>query len=132
MQAVSCRYGFGTKSVRDFDSTIALLEALLSARDFKILSRIDVGASLRPLDADFRRYQTFAACKLEHAKMAFDADINIGLLLPCNIVVYENDDGEVTVLAKDPARLMDLVDHPLAIVAAIELKEELETIVAGC
>jgi uncharacterized protein (DUF302 family) len=124
MQSVPCRYGFGNKAPRDFDATVVKLEKLLTERGFQIMTRIDVGTHLNDnFDINFRRYIIFGACKMEYARMAFGADINIGLELPCNIIIYENDDGEVTVMAKDPALVMDRVDHPQALAAAIQLME---------
>jgi uncharacterized protein (DUF302 family) len=69
------------------------------------------------------------ACPPDFARRAFSADSNIGLLLPCNVIVYEEEGGQSTVMAMDPAYLMDLVRVPEAIEVAIEIREELEALV---
>jgi uncharacterized protein (DUF302 family) len=69
------------------------------------------------------------ACPPAFTRRAFNADSNIGLLLPCNVVVYEEEGGRSTVMAMDPAYLMDMVRVPEAIEVAIEIKEEFEALV---
>ena len=70
----------------------------------------------------FGRYVILGACNPQFAKDLFNADVNIGLLIPCNIVVYERPEGGCKVMVKDPARIMDLIDSPYTIQTAIEIK----------
>lgn len=125
-----CSYGFGKTVELDYERTLDKLLSLLRARDFAILFQVDMQQALRQdSGARFRRYMLIGACPQALARRAFDADVNIGLLLPCNVVVYEEEGGRSRVMAMDPAYVMDLVRVPQAIEVAIELKEELEALV---
>lgn len=126
----ACPYGFGKTVELDFESALAKLNELFRARGFSILFQVDMQETFRQqAGVDFRRYMIIGACNSRLASRAFDADANIGLLLPCNVIVYEEERGRSTVVAMDPAYLMDLVRVPEAIEVAIEVKEELESLV---
>lgn len=125
-----CSYGFGKTVELDYEHALDKLFGLFRARDFKILFQVDMQQALRQdSGAGFRRYMIIGACPKALARRAFKADSNIGLLLPCNVVVYEEEGGRSKVMVMDPAYVMDLVRAPEAIEVAIELKEELEALV---
>ena len=124
-----CTYGFGKIVALPFDDTVARVTELLKQHGFHILSRIDLQNTLQTcLGIDFRQYRILGACKSEFAYQAFSADQNIGLLLPCNVIVYETDEGQVRVMAMDPLHVMELINHPEAIEVTMALKKELEAV----
>jgi uncharacterized protein (DUF302 family) len=126
----ACPYGFGKTVELDYVRALDKLLGLFRARGFSILFQVDMQETLRKdTGAGFRRYMIIGACPPAFARRAFNADSNIGLLLPCNVVVYEEEGGRSTVMAMDPAYLMDRVRVPEAIEVAIEIKEEFEALV---
>ena len=86
-----------------FDDVRAQIPEVLKAEGFGVLTEIDVQDTLKKkIGADFRRYRILGACNPTFAKQALEGDLDIGRFLPCNVVVYETDDGGTTVLAIDP------------------------------
>lgn len=125
-----CAYGFGKTVALSFDAAVSRVSALLKERGFAVLSRIDLQHDLEEaLGVRFRRYLILGACNADFAYQAFSADPNIGLLLPCNVIVYETDDGQVQVMAMDPVHVMELIRNPEAIAVTMEVKEKLEAII---
>lgn len=95
--------GMSQTSTRGFDAVVASLPAALAAEGFGVLSEIDVGQTLtKKLGVPFRRYRIFGACNPAFAHDALSHALQIGVLLPCNVVVYERDDGATEVIAVDP------------------------------
>lgn len=126
----ACSYGFGKTVELDYERALDKLLGLFRARNFNILFQVDMQQALRQdSGSEFRRYMIIGACPQALARRAFNADSNIGLLLPCKVVVYEEEGGRSRIMAMDPAYVMDLVRAPEAIEAAIEIKEELEALV---
>jgi uncharacterized protein (DUF302 family) len=126
---VECAYGFGANVATGFDETVGVVERLLEEHGFKIYTRLniqDIVAESRC--PTFGRYVIFGACNPQFARDLFSADPNIGLLMPCNVVIYERVEGGCAVMIKDPARNMDLINNPLAIQASIAVKEHMEQI----
>lgn len=128
--SVDCRYGIGKEVDLPYDDTVKRVEALVVEHGFGIFSRINL-ADVFGADESlpFTRYQIIGACRPDFARHAFAADPNIGLLLPCNIIVVEDLEGNVRVLAKDPLHVMDLLNVPVAIEATMLLKDQLEQII---
>lgn len=88
-----------------FDEALARLPEALASQGFGILSEIDVSATLqKKLGVDFRRYRIFGACNPALAHQALSAIVDIGVMLPCNVVLYEDDNGRAVALAVDPLR----------------------------
>ncbi|MCH7520690.1 MAG: DUF302 domain-containing protein [Candidatus Marinimicrobia bacterium] len=113
---------------RDMDMTMEAAEsrvrATLQEQGFGVLTEIDVQATLKKkLDVDFRPYKILGACDPASAHRALSAVPEIGLLLPCNVTVSQNDDGTVRVAAINALAMLGLVDHP----DLAEIAEEVNT-----
>ena len=127
-------YGFGTIVHLPYDQTVERTRAALKEQDFGVLTEIDVKATMKAkLDADFRPYVIFGACNPPLAHRALGADLGIGMLLPCNVVVYDNLDGTSTVEAMDPEAALGLVgDNPtiaeVAHEARVRLRQALDAL----
>ena len=86
-----------------YDEALEAVVDGLKAEGFGVLTEIDVQATLKAkLDVDFRRYKILGACNPPFAHKALSTELAVGLMMPCNVVVYEEDDGKVMVLAIDP------------------------------
>jgi uncharacterized protein (DUF302 family) len=106
-------YGFHAHPKGTFNEVIEAATKALKAEGFGVLSDIDVAATFKArLDIERRPYRILGACNPALANQAIAADADIGLLLPCNVVVREEDDGTVTVAFMDPVAVLDLVDRP--------------------
>ena len=122
-------YGFHAVSSNAFDQTIDQVTSALQAEGFGVLSDIDVAATFKAkLAIDRRPYRILGACNPKLANQAIGADADIGLLLPCNVVVREEDDGQVTVAFMDPAAVLRLVDRPGVDALAQDVKSRLERV----
>jgi uncharacterized protein (DUF302 family) len=99
-----------------FDEADRRVRAALEAEGFGVLTEIDVQATLKKkLDVDFRRYEILGACKPDLAHTALEADPDIGLLLPCNIVVQDGEQPGTTVVeAVDPVVQLGVAGADLA------------------
>ncbi len=103
-------YGFWTRFSGGFDDAIERVTAELQKEGFGILTEIDVKATLKKkIDVDRRPYKILGACNPQLANRALQAVPDIGLLLPCNVVVRENDDGSVDVGFLDPGMMSTMV-----------------------
>ncbi|MDH3901327.1 MAG: DUF302 domain-containing protein [Gammaproteobacteria bacterium] len=122
-------YGFSIKMDDSFENTIARVTAALKEQGFGVLTEIDVKATLKAkLDVDRLPYTILGACNPPLAHQALESDPDIGLLLPCNVVVREEEDGSITVAFMDPAAVMNLVDKPGIETLASEVRGKLEQV----
>ena len=122
-------YGFGTVVNLPYERALERTRDALKEQGFGVLTEIDVKATMKAkLDADFRPYIILGACNPPLAHRALSADLGIGLLLPCNVIVYDNLDGTSTVEAMDPQAALGLVgDNPAIAVVAREAGARLRT-----
>jgi uncharacterized protein (DUF302 family) len=123
--ALQTRYGFGTRVALAYPEAVARTRELLKEEGFGVLTEIDVKKTLKEkLGAEFQRYVILGACNPPLAHRALQAEREIGLILPCNVIVYEDGAGSV-VSVMDPIPALGLVGNealrPIAEDAAARL-----------
>ncbi len=123
-------YGFETKLNVPFDTALEKTTAALKAQGFGILTEIDVKATLKKkLDVDFRRYIILGACNPPLAYQALQDELDVGLLLPCNVVLYETDANEIVVSIVDPVVMLGIIDNDKIAAVATEAKIRLTRVI---
>ncbi|HET9990360.1 MAG TPA: DUF302 domain-containing protein [Kofleriaceae bacterium] len=112
-----------------YDEALARVPEVLATEGFGVLTEIDVAATLaKKLGVAFRRYKILGACNPTLAHKALGIALEIGVMLPCNVIVYERDGGGATVVAIDPAETMASRDPQLAELAA-EVRQRLVRVI---
>jgi len=125
-------YGIEKRLDVPYDQAVERVTAALAAEGFGILTEIDVKATLKKkLDLDFRRYVILGACNPPLAHRALTAELDVGLLLPCNVIVYEADGGGSVVSAADPGAMMEVSGNPALEPVATEARARLERALAA-
>ncbi len=129
---MSSNFGFGKIVEESFDDAIEKVTAELEKEGFGVLSDIDVAAKMKAkLDKDMPRYRILGACNPALAYQAISAVENIGLLLPCNVLVREDADDKVHVDFMDPESVLSLVEHPGVAPLASDVKVRLQRVMAA-
>ena len=124
-------FTFGTRIHAPVSTARARVEAALKAEGFGVLTQIDVQATLKEkIGADFRRYRILGACNPKLAYRALTAELEVGVMMPCNVIVYEGDDGKAVVTAIDPMATIAST-HPGLNVIAGEVKFGLQRALAA-
>ena len=122
-------YGFSIKMTGNMDDVVEKVTEALKTEGFGVLTEIDVQATLKKkIDVDRKPYKILGACNPSLANEAINAEPDIGLLLPCNVVVREEDDGSMTVAFMDPMAVLDLVDNDKVHEIAPDVKSRLERV----
>ena len=122
-------YGFNVIVSGAFDDVIKRVTEELSKEGFGVLTEIDVKATLKKkLDIDKRPYTILGACNPVLANQAIDAEPDIGLLLPCNVLVREEEDGSINVGFMDPNAVLSLVNKPEVEGLASQVREKLQRV----
>lgn len=129
---MSSDFGFGKTVELSFDDAIQNVTAELQKEGFGVLSDIDVAAKMKEkLDKDIPRYRILGACSPVHAFQAISAVEDIGLLLPCNVLVREDKEGAVHVDFMDPESVLSLVNDPGVEPLAADVKGRLQRVLAA-
>ncbi len=124
-------YTFGVETSMPFLDARARVEVLLKEVGFGILTEIDVKATMKKkLDADFRPYVILGACNPKIAYEAFQRELEIGSLLPCNVIVYENDKGGTNVSFMDPLAALGLTGNKELTQQAQQVRDLLQQVAA--
>jgi uncharacterized protein (DUF302 family) len=115
-----------------FDQALEKAIAALKAEGFGELTKIDVKATLKEkLDIDFQRYVILGACNPPLAHRALSADLDAGLLLPCNVIVYETSTNESIIGLVDPISMLGVLPNPGLEPVAQEARTRLERVTAA-
>jgi uncharacterized protein (DUF302 family) len=136
MDAKKGRYALVRRVQLDFEEADRRVREALKEEGFGVLTEIDVRSTLKSkLGVDFPRYEILGACNPPLAHRALQAEADVGLLLPCNVVVREAGGGDVVVEAMDPVVQLEVSDNPdlpaLADVVRGRLERVLERVVQG-
>ena len=125
-------YYFTKTIALGYEEALSKVQEELIKEGFGIITEIDVRETLKKkLNVDFRRYKILGACNPPFAHQALEAEIDIGVVMPCNIVVYEADGGDTVVAAIDPERTMSAVGNPKLEPLAREMSQKLRRVVAA-
>jgi uncharacterized protein (DUF302 family) len=123
-------FGMHTEFKGSFDDAVTRVTEALASEGFGVLTQIDVKDTLKKkLDIDFRRYKILGACNPRFAHRALEANLSVGLLLPCNVAVYEEDGGTVHVAAIDPMETIAATADPTLAKVAAQVRERLERVI---
>jgi uncharacterized protein (DUF302 family) len=114
----------------DFDTALARVPEALKAEGFGVLTEIDVQATLKKkIDVDFRRYRILGACNPPFAHKALQHSLDVGMLMPCNVIVYETDEGKTVVSAVDPMQTMAAQGDPEVRPLADAVQQKLQRVI---
>ena len=115
---------------KSFDEAIEQVTTELKKEGFGVLTEIDVKDTFKKkLDIDFKKYKILGACNPSFAYKSLQSEDKIGVLLPCNVVVEENENGEVEVSAVDPILAMSVVKNKTVKNVAYEVQQKLKLVI---
>jgi uncharacterized protein (DUF302 family) len=122
-------YGFNIQVKGGFDDAVKRVTEALKTEGFGVLTEIDVQATMKAkLGIDGKPYRILGACNPPLAHKAISADPDIGLLLPCNVVVREDAQGKIVVGFMDPIAVLKLTDNPGITDIAKDVRARLERV----
>jgi uncharacterized protein (DUF302 family) len=128
-QQKPARYGFSKAVDIPFADAVEKTRAALKEEGFGVLCEIDIKEKLKEkLGVDFRNYVILGACNPPLAYETLQQEIDIGLLLPCNVIVYD-DNGRTVVAAIDAARMLSVVGNPMLDATASTVNDKLRRVV---
>ena len=122
-------YGFNISLKGSMDQIVKKVTEALKTEGFGVLTEINVKDTLKAkINVDTRPYMILGACNPQSAHQALMAEPDIGMLLPCNVVVREEEDGSINVGFMDPIAVLKLTDNPDVVVVAMEVRGKLERV----
>lgn len=125
----SKNFGFARVLNIPYEEALIIVQEALKEEGFGILTTIDVQSTLKKkLDVDFRKYVILGACNPPYAFQALQADLDVGLLLPCNVIIYETDDNKVFVSAMNPVSVLGVIQNEKLRVVAEEVSTKLQKV----
>ena len=125
------RYAFSAVLDTPFEDAISRVKNALKEEGFGVLTEIDVKETLKKkLDKEFRNYVILGACNPPFAYRSLNADLDVGLLLPCNVIVYETDDGKAYIAAINPISALEVIQNQELRKIAEEVSEKLKRVIA--
>ena len=125
------KYGFSKRTVLSFENAITKVTEELKKEGFGVLTTIDVQETMKKkINVDFPKYVILGACNPPFAHKALQAEEELGLLLPCNLIVYEKE-GKTNIAAFDPMVMTKIVENSAILPVAQEMKARLERVIAA-
>lgn len=123
-------YAFSTVLDTSYEDAISRVTDALKEEGFGVLTEIDVKATLKKkLDKEFRKYVILGACNPPFPHRSLEADLDVGLLLPCNVIVYETDDKKAYIAAINPVSALEIIQSQELRNIAEEVSEKLKRVV---
>ncbi len=123
-------YDITRKTHGEFDAVIGRVKDALKSEGFGVLTEIDVAGTLKTkIGKDFRPYRILGACNPSLAFQALNVEANIGVMLPCNVIVQRYDNGEVEVSSIDPATAMQAVGNSKLSAVADQVRAALKRVI---
>ncbi len=129
-------YAFSTVLNTSYEEAVTKVTDALKEEGFGVLTEIDVKATLKKkLDKEFRKYVILGACNPPYAYRTLQADLDVGLLLPCNVIVYETNDRKAYVSALNPVSALEIMKNEevrkIAEEVSGKLKRVIDTVAKG-
>jgi uncharacterized protein (DUF302 family) len=125
-------YSFSTTLRVPFDQALSMTMDALQRHGFGVLTQIDVKETLKKkLDVEFRPYHILGACNPGMAYKALTAEDRIGLMLPCNVIVQQKEDGSIEIAAVDPVASMQAIQNPELSSIAGQVQAQLRQVITG-
>ncbi|MFC1853801.1 DUF302 domain-containing protein [candidate division CSSED10-310 bacterium] len=125
-------YGFSKKLDVSFEEALEKVTVELKKEGFGVLTEIDVKATLKKkIDVDFKPYKILGACNPALAYQSLSAEEQIGLMLPCNVIVYVDDGGDTIVSAIDPLAAMQAVQNQELAPLAQQVQQKMQNVIAA-
>jgi uncharacterized protein (DUF302 family) len=123
-------YAFSTVLETTYEDAVSRVTNALKEEGFGVLTEIDVRATLKKkLNVDFRKYVILGACNPPYAYRTLQTDLDVGLLLPCNVIVYETDEKKAFISAINPVSALDVIKNEQLRRIAEEVSEKLKKVV---
>ncbi|OEU59947.1 MAG: hypothetical protein BAW33_07625 [Desulfobacterales bacterium C00003104] len=123
-------YAFSTVLNISYEDAILRVTNTLKEEGFGVLTQIDVQATLKKkLNKDFRKYVILGACNPPYAFRSLQADLDVGLLLPCNVIVYETDNKKSYISAVNPVSALGIIESEKLRKIAEEVSEKLRKVI---
>lgn len=124
------KYFYSATIDKSFEEAINTVTDLLEEEGFGVLTEIDVKETLKKkLDVDFKKYRILGACNPNFAHKALTSEDKIGVMLPCNVIVEEHEDGQVEVSAVDPVASMQAVENDELYPIAEQVQSRLQKVI---